>query len=169
MGASVFALCQASCTHITNGVRQCMVDFGLAGFLDKFEERFGKRATTALLALIALAIASVCINTFYGMAVRPVFMSLASLWQSTVPSFSNYWDLFKNLTILVLAVALAVSVLRNVVIAINLKIIGKEILAFAERMEVLASKGVENAEEAAAQAEKRLKVIEAAKASLKRV
>ena len=104
---------RATCRAIADGVRLFMVDFGLAGFLEKFEGRFGQRATTALLFLIGLAIASVCINTFYSMAVRPVFNSLASIWNSQAFSLGGYWDLLKNVTILILVLALTSSVLRN--------------------------------------------------------
>ncbi len=91
-----------------------MVDFGLAGFLEKFETRFGQKATTALLFLIGLAIASVCINTFYSMAIRPVFSSLASIWNGQQLSISGYWDLLKNVVILILILALAWSIWRNI-------------------------------------------------------
>jgi|GEM_PF-6789741 len=91
-----------------------MVDFGLAGFLDKFEERFGKKATTGLLLLIGVAIASVCINTFYSMAVRPVFSSIASIWSGQAFGISGYWDLLKSVVILILVLALASSIWRNI-------------------------------------------------------
>ncbi|MGB6537394.1 MAG: hypothetical protein WBF58_15695 [Xanthobacteraceae bacterium] len=49
------------------------MDFGLARFLEMFEERFGRRATTALLAVIGLAVFGYCVRLilettiyFYG-------------------------------------------------------------------------------------------------------
>lgn len=42
--------------------RGLMIDFGLAGLFDKFEEILGSRLTKALLALIAAAVAVVCLR-----------------------------------------------------------------------------------------------------------
>ena len=106
----------ASCIGIADGVRQIMVDFGLAGFLEKFEARFGSKATTSLLFLIGIAVAAVCVNTFYSMAVKPVFTSIAVIWNSQSFSISGYWDLLRDVVILMLVLALAGSFWRILLI-----------------------------------------------------
>jgi hypothetical protein len=57
------------------------MDFGLARFLEMFEERFGRRATTALLALIGLAVTAYSIKLaietikyLYDLISEPHFM-----------------------------------------------------------------------------------------------
>jgi hypothetical protein len=48
------------------------LDLGFGGFLEKFEEHFGRGWTKALLTLIGLAIASVCIGIVWQYLVAPV-------------------------------------------------------------------------------------------------
>ncbi len=56
-----------------------MMDFGFAGFLDKFEAKFGSRVTTCLLFLIGVAIATFCVNILYTMAVDPLLSSIQEM------------------------------------------------------------------------------------------
>lgn len=48
------------------------MDFGFDGFLDKFEQHFGKFLTKLLLLLIGLAITAVCIGIIWQYLVAPV-------------------------------------------------------------------------------------------------
>jgi hypothetical protein len=50
------------------------MDFGVDGFLDKFEKHFGELATKALLILIGLAIAAVCIGAIWQWLVSPLLI-----------------------------------------------------------------------------------------------
>jgi hypothetical protein len=50
-----------------------MMDFGLHRFLEMFEERFGRRTTTALLAMIGLAIFGVTARLIYADLLRPLY------------------------------------------------------------------------------------------------
>jgi len=48
------------------------LDFGFARFLEIFEQRFGKAPTTALLVLIGLAVAAVCLQLIVDNVLKPV-------------------------------------------------------------------------------------------------
>lgn len=52
------------------------MDFGFDGFLDKFEQHFGKAATKCLLLLIGMAIAAVCIGLIWQWLISPVLTFL---------------------------------------------------------------------------------------------
>ncbi len=60
------------------------MDFGISRFLEMFEERFGRRATTALLALIGIAIAAWGLQTIIGMV---VYVYKLTLKANLVPEF----------------------------------------------------------------------------------
>jgi len=128
----------ALCKVVSDGVRVLMVDFGFAGFLDKFEERFGKAATTVLLFSIGLAVISVCLSTFYIQAVVPVYSAIIRIWESHTFNFEGYWDLTRSFIILVLVVLCvqnAVQAFRNL---IRLKEIfkgGRKIVALEKQLE----------------------------------
>jgi hypothetical protein len=49
------------------------MDFGLSRFLEMFEERFGRRVTTALLAMIGLAIFGLTARVIYSDLLRPLY------------------------------------------------------------------------------------------------
>ena len=63
-------------------IRWAIMDFGVDGFLDKFEKHFGALATKALLILIALAIVSVCVGAIWQWLVSPtmVFFNTPKRW-----------------------------------------------------------------------------------------
>jgi hypothetical protein len=56
------------------------MDFGLNRFLEMFEERFGRRLTTALLALMGLAVASVSVSLIYANIALPAWQFLTALY-----------------------------------------------------------------------------------------
>jgi hypothetical protein len=49
------------------------MDFGLGRFLEMFEERFGRRVTTALLALVGIAIAVFCLHLVFEGFLLPIY------------------------------------------------------------------------------------------------
>jgi ABC-type Fe3+ transport system permease subunit len=50
-----------------------MMDFGFGRFLEMFEDRFGRLATTILLAAIGLAVFGVCVSAIYSNIARPIY------------------------------------------------------------------------------------------------
>jgi uncharacterized membrane protein len=60
------------------------MDFGLSRFLEMFEERFGRRLTTALLAIIALAIFGVCAKLIYEDILTPLYAFAIRLFSINV-------------------------------------------------------------------------------------
>jgi hypothetical protein len=49
------------------------MDFSLSRVVEMFEERFGKRATTALVGVAGLAIAAISVRTIFNDLLRPTF------------------------------------------------------------------------------------------------
>jgi hypothetical protein len=56
-----------------------MMDFGFGRFLEMFEERFGRRPTTALLGLIGLAVFGLCARLIYDDIFRPIYDVVVTL------------------------------------------------------------------------------------------
>jgi ABC-type Fe3+ transport system permease subunit len=50
-----------------------MMDFGFGRFLEMFEDRFGRQATTILLAAIGLAVFGVCVSAIYNNIAIPIY------------------------------------------------------------------------------------------------
>jgi vacuolar-type H+-ATPase subunit E/Vma4 len=48
-----------------------LVDFGFGSLIDKFEERFGRRVTTVLLAVVGLGIFAGCVGLIAGNLIKP--------------------------------------------------------------------------------------------------
>lgn len=59
-----------------------IMDFGFAGFLEKFEESFGPKWTKALIALIALTVVVVCISLIISQGIIPIYNWLAEIFSS---------------------------------------------------------------------------------------
>ncbi len=59
--------------------RQIMVDVGFGALVKEFDERIGRRPTTALLVLVFLAVFAVCLNTVYSVLVAPMLPALEIL------------------------------------------------------------------------------------------
>lgn len=49
------------------------MDFGLSKYLEMFEERFGRKASTVLLCLITLAIVALCLDFAYHKLFLPIY------------------------------------------------------------------------------------------------
>ena len=62
------------------------MEFGLGKYLEMFEDRFGRRATTALITILSLALLSVCIKTIY----YDLFLHLYHAIQSITGDHSLY-------------------------------------------------------------------------------
>lgn len=56
-----------------------MVDVGFGALVKEFDERIGRRPTTALLVLVFLAVFAVCLNTVYSVLVAPMLPALEIL------------------------------------------------------------------------------------------
>ena len=69
------------------------MDFGIEGFLEKFEKHFGPRATKALLLLVGLAVASVCLATIAKFLVVPVLAFFEAPQRSRVLVLFLYYCL----------------------------------------------------------------------------
>ena len=50
-----------------------MIDIGIGRFLEMFEERFGRHATTCLLAVIGLGVLAVCLPLIWTNLFVPIF------------------------------------------------------------------------------------------------
>ncbi len=77
-------------------VRGLAVDFGLGGLVDKFDERFGKRVTTALLAATGLGLLAASIGAITQYLILPII----NLYENfTAPAFKEWAqsDLFPAL------------------------------------------------------------------------
>ena len=90
-----------------------MFDLGISGFIDKVEARFGRFAANVLLLLIVLTIAAICLNTLYTMILLPLITSLHAVLVTNAFSFSSYWDILKNILILILAGVLAFNFIKS--------------------------------------------------------
>jgi E3 ubiquitin-protein ligase DOA10 len=55
------------------------MDFGLDKFIEMFEERFGRKVTTALLVLIGVGIASVMVHLIWTNLIRPIYSYTKSI------------------------------------------------------------------------------------------
>jgi len=68
-------------------VRGVAVDFGFGSLIEKFEERFGKRITTALLAVVGLGIFAGCVGLIAGNLIKPgIDLYNATNW----PAFKDW-------------------------------------------------------------------------------
>ena len=86
------------------------MEFGFGSFLDKFEARFGKAPTTALLFLMALAVASFCVNVAATFVIGPT-ISLIQAWVSDDPETrASITETVKTVFNLLLFVIIAVNV-----------------------------------------------------------
>lgn len=108
-----------------------MMDFGFAGFLDKFESRFGSKVTTILLTLIGLAIAVFCVNILYTMAIQPLLSALSEMVANKSVNITNLWDFIKNVAVLGVVVVLAANI-RNAIDIRNKRRTVDSILGAAE-------------------------------------
>jgi hypothetical protein len=63
-----------------------MMDLGLGRFFEMFEDRFGRRATTVLLALVGLAIASLSVGLVWEHIISPIFGIVANF-----PHITTEW------------------------------------------------------------------------------
>ena len=90
-----------------------MFDLGISGFIDKVEARFGRFAANVLLLLIVLTIAAICLNTLYTMILLPLITSLHAVLVTNAFSFGSYWDILKNILILILAGVLAFNFIKS--------------------------------------------------------
>ena len=98
---------------IAVGARLLMFDLGISGFIEKVETRFGRWMASVLLLLIVLTIAAICLNTLYTMIVLPLVESLHAVLVTQAFSFGSYWDILKNITILILAGVLAFNFIKS--------------------------------------------------------
>lgn len=66
-----------------------MMEFGLGSFLEKFETRFGSRATSCLLVLIALAASAICVNVIATYAIIPAIDLIEKMVSSDQVSYKS--------------------------------------------------------------------------------
>jgi hypothetical protein len=88
--------------------RSIMMDFGFAGFLDKFEKRFGERLTWWLLLLLALAVACFAVNMVFTFGIKPAYDGLVLLFSSPRLSWGDFTSVLSDAVTLISIVALTV-------------------------------------------------------------
>jgi len=100
-------------TLVLNALLGVGVDFGLDRLLLMFEERFGRRPTTALVALLAAAVAAWSLHTLWSDLIAPIYawtVSATTRGQTKIPlTVQNFIDV--TMTIFVIAVLLAIIVI----------------------------------------------------------
>ena len=97
------------------------MDLGIDRLVEMFEERFGRTAGTAVLALIGLAVIGLTLKTIYETILLPLANLAASAWASlsivkpiALPSSAEFWA---NLALGVITGALLMVVIRYLLMA----------------------------------------------------
>jgi hypothetical protein len=87
------------------------MDFGLSGFVEMFEKRFGQLPTTVLVALIGLALACLSIKTVVEIAILPFIGLVRDLathspvsWWSLLTQNNLKWEAAETIVAVVSAV-----------------------------------------------------------------
>jgi membrane protein implicated in regulation of membrane protease activity len=112
-GTPLILIFEALSRAVIGGALLHMFDLGISGFIEKVETRFGRWVANILLLLIVLTIAAICLNTLYTMIVLPLIEALHAVLVTQTFSFSSYWDILKNITILILAGVLAFNFIKS--------------------------------------------------------
>jgi len=85
------------------------MDIGLGRFLEMFEERFGRTATTVLVGIIGLAVIAFCVPLIWNNLIMPIYLGVSAIIQGIpIPS----WDDLK-VPLIGMSVTLAVFWLVN--------------------------------------------------------
>lgn len=119
------------------------MEFGLGKFLEMFEERFGKKATTYLLALIGLGISSWMVKLIFTNAIWPLSKLIKQLPEIVNSSWHTLWINFAAIAVSVgltmTLVSLAISVLFWVGIYYDRKVL-TEVRQLFDQAKQLANK-----------------------------
>lgn len=95
------------------------MDLGIDRLVEMFEERFGRRAGTAILALIGLAVVGLTLKTIYETMLLPLANVIASTWMSVSAmktiSLPSPTEIIAQAAIVILSVGLFVLSVRKLV------------------------------------------------------
>lgn len=94
--------------------RRLLMDFGFGNFLDKFEGRFGRRATTALLGIIGLGVVSVVTNLVATNVIIPIY-EISSEYVSPQGNLKTKYvvDAFWNIVVFLWGIYYIVTIIQR--------------------------------------------------------
>lgn len=121
-----------------------MMDLGISGFIDKFEQYFGKYLTFVLLLLLGIAIASVCTNIILTFTLKPLFSFIVYAMSTNIFDEEFYLKFAINISNTLIFVVFGVIIVSNIFtfllnrrIDISISKIGTNIILIERVSEIL--------------------------------